>query len=202
MSETTGTISPQYNLDDVYKQAFGHVRPPFPNLIIESESFGISPAGTLKAIKGTFNLRSKLNASYTMPTKLDGWQMPQEPTISIRGSKNIIETPLNRGVRTKNVLEEINLNNYQLKIKGIILNEDDFDAYPDADIRRLREICEKAGNVSIENALASIWNISKVAIKDWDMFEVKGYVGAQAFEIDLISDEDFELELINEPERL
>jgi hypothetical protein len=201
-TETAGTTGEQYKLNQAYKQAFGHVRAPFPVLLAQTDSIGLSPVGTFKALKGTFSLRSKLNTDYTLPTKLDGWQIPQEPTIGIRGSKNIIETQLNRGDRTKNVLEEINLNNYQVKIRGIILNEEDFDAYPDEAVRRLREICEKAGSISIENGLTTIWNITKVAIRDFDLFEVKGYLGAQAFEIDCISDEDFELELVNEPERI
>lgn len=202
MSDTIGNIGKQYDLNQVYKSAFGHARAPYPALLIESKTFGFSPVGSLKALKGTFTLRSTLGAEYTLPTKLDGWQIPQEPTLSINGGKNIVETALNRGERTQNVLEEINLNNYRIRLRGVILNEEEFDVYPETSIRRLREICEKAGSVTIENGLTTIWNISKVAIKDFEMFEVKGYLGAQAFEIDLISDQDFELELIDDPERV
>ena len=204
---TPGNIPPRYNMNEVYKSAFGYVRPPYPALMLEGETLGLSPVGTIKALRGSFKLRSALNVEYTLPIKLDNWQLPQEPVVGIRGGKNIIETELNRGEingrkLVQNVLEEINLNNYQVRIRGIILNEEDPDAYPEDAVRRLREICEKPGSISIENGLTALWNITRVAIRDWDLREVQGYVGAQAFELDCISDVDFELEVIDAPERL
>lgn len=202
MSETPGNIGKPYDVSQVYKSAFARSGIPYPTLAFQNPSLGIGPVGTIKALKGSFSLKSKLNTEYALPIKIDGWQFPQEPLITIRGGKNIIETPLNRGDRVQNVIEEINLNNYQITIRGIILNETDFDAYPEEAVRRLREICEKPGSVSIENGLTTLWNISKVAIRDWDLREVVGYLGAQAFEIDCLSDEDFELDVVDEPERL
>lgn len=202
MSETIGQIPPLYNPDAVYHQAFRHVRPPYPNLVRESQTLGISPVGTVRALKGSFQLTSIMNTPFTMPTKLDDWQMPNEPTIELRGGKNIIETQLNRGDRVQNVLEEINLNNYEIRIRGVILNEEEFDLYPEADVRRLREICEKPGSVSITNGILNLFNINQVAIRDFDFFEVMGYAGAQAYELVLLSDTDFELEIIEAPERL
>lgn len=198
-----GQIPPPYNPNDVYNLAFRHVRPPYPNLARQSGGdIGISPVGTVRALKGSFNLTSIMNTPFTMPTKLDGWQMPNEPTIEIRGGKNIIETQLNRGDRVQNVLEEINLNNYEIRLRGVIINESEFDLYPEEDVRRLREICEKPGAVSITNGILNLFNINQVAIRDVELFEVRGYAGAQAYELVLLSDEDFELEIIEAPERL
>ena len=201
-NETPGNIPPKYDTGQVYSQAFGHVRLPYPLLLAESRELGISPVGTIKGLKGTFKLRSTLNTEYALPTKLDGWQIPQEPVISISGGKNIIETQLNRGDRVQNVIEEVNLNNYSLRIRGIIINEEDFDQYPEEDVRRLREICEKPGSITIDNGLAAVCGISKVVIRKFDFHDVEGYLGAQAFELDCLSDEDFELELVDDPERL
>lgn len=201
--ETPGTIPPKYDMGQVYSKAFGHVRLPYPVLLAESRELGVSPVGTIRALKGAFKLKSTLNTDYALPTKLDGWQIPQEPIISIRGSKNIIETQLNRGDRrTQNVIEEVNLNNYELRIRGIILNEDEFDEYPDVAVSRLREICEKAGSITIENALASLCGITQVVVRSFDFREVQGYLGAQAFELDCLSDQPFVLEVTDEPERL
>jgi hypothetical protein len=202
MVETPGTIPPKYDLGQVYTKAFGHVRLPYPLLLAESRELGISPVGTIKALKGSFKLKSTLNTDYALPTKLDAWQIPQEPIISIIGSKNVIETQLNRGDRTQNVIEEVNLNNYEVRIRGIILNEDQFDEYPEESVSRLREICVKPGSITIDNGLAALCGITKVVIKRFNFQEVQGYLGAQAFELECVSDEDFELELIDEPERL
>jgi hypothetical protein len=211
MSETPGNIGPKYDIDQVYKQAFGHTRPPYPVLVAQSKSIGVSPVGAVKAIRGSFKLQSKLNAEYTSPTKFkftgrDGqteeWQVPQEPSTSVSGGKNVIETALNRGERTQNVIEEINLNNYRLTIKGVIINEEDFDSYPEEDVRMLHEICEAPGSIEIQNWLVNQYGISKIVIERFEFFEVVGYIGAQAFELTCISDEDFDLELTDEPERL
>src|SRR5690242_10425530 len=97
MAETIADIPPKYNVGEVYNQAFSHLRLPYPALVAEGRTAaGISPIGSIRALKGSFKLRSRLNTEYAIPTKLDGWQIPQEPLITIRGGKKIIETELNR----------------------------------------------------------------------------------------------------------
>jgi hypothetical protein len=202
MEETPGTIPPRYNEDQAYKRAFGHSRPPYPTLLQQGRTIGLGISAKLKALKGSFKLQSQLGTEYALPTILDGWQVPGEPIIAINGGKNVIETKLNRGQRTQNVIEEVNLNNYKIKLRGIIINKEFEDQYPEVEVRRLREILEKPGSVSIENGLTALWNISNVVIVDWDIFEVEGDISAQAFQIDMISDRDLELEIIDDPERI
>jgi hypothetical protein len=211
MSETPGLTGKKYDPDDVYKSAFGYIRPPYPGLILKSQTFGFSGVGALKSLRGSFRLGSKLNAEYTSPTKfkftgkagaIEEWQVPQEPTTSVQGSKNIIETQLNRGDRVQNVIEEVNLNNYKINIKGVIINEDDFNIYPEEAVRRLTEICEVPGSIEIQNWLINQYGINKIVIESFDFFEVKGFINSQAFELNCLSDEDFDLEVSDEPERL
>jgi hypothetical protein len=211
MSELEGTSGPKYDKDKVYSSAFRHLRPPFPVLVQESKELGVSPVGVVKALKGSFKLKSKLNAEYTCPTKfrflgknseMEEWQVPQEPSSSVEGGKNIIETQLNRGERTGNVIEEVNLNNKKVTIKGVIINEEDFDVYPEEDVRMLSEICDAPGSIEVQNWHLNQFGISKIVIERYDFYEIVGYPNAQAFELTCKSDEDFELELVDEPERL
>lgn len=202
MADTPGQIGKQFDLSLIYEKAFRHVRPPFPTLVRRSGTLGISPVGKVKALKGSFSLRSSLGAEYTMPVKIDGFQLPQEPSIRVRGGSNIIQTALNRGDRVQNVLEEVNLNNNKITIKGLIINEEDFEEYPEVPVRRLREICEKAGAVTIDNELTTIWGVTQIKIEDWDFLDVVGYPGVQAFQLDCLSDNPLELELIDDPERV
>lgn len=202
MADQTGQTGKPYDLNQLYRQAFGHIRPPYPVLVRRSQELGISPIGSIKALKGSFSLKSSLNAEYTLPIKMDGYQFPQEPSVRIKGGSNIIQTALNRGERVQNVLEEVNLNNYEITIKGVIVNEDDFEEYPELPVRRIREICEKPGAVEIENGLTTIWGITQVKIKDFEFSELRGFPGAQSFMLECLSDQPFELELLDEPERL
>jgi hypothetical protein len=206
---TVGDIPPKFDINQAYQRAFAYARPPFPVLVAESKTFGVSPVGTIEAIVGSFQMKSKTNADFTIPTKLDGWQMPNEPTISLRAGKRIEMTDINRLdpitglLERRNVLEEVSLGNYEIRLRGIIINEDDFDAYPKDDVIRIREICEKPGSVKIENAILGHFNINRVAIKFFDFQEVVGYVGAQAYELVLIQDDAYSLliDKANEPEK-
>ncbi|MFD0997679.1 DUF6046 domain-containing protein [Ohtaekwangia kribbensis] len=201
-------LQTRFNLNEVYQAAFGTVRPPYPELVKESKGTGLLPFGSIGALKGSFKLKSIFNTDYTLPTKIDDWQIPQEPVIRIRGGVNIVETslvrldPVTNAIQRKNVLEEANLNNYQITIRGVILNEENFNSYPEEAIRRLKEIVEKPGSRSIENGITALWGITKIKIVDWDLDEVEGYLGAQAFELQCKSDEDFELEINENIERV
>ena len=202
-----GDIGKKFEPSEVYKSAFGYTRPPYPLLIADSKTYGISPVGTVRALGKAFSLKSVMGVEYTFPTKLDGWQLPNEPTISIRGGKRVVETEINRldpatnKIEKKNVLEEISLGNYQLRLQGVIISEE-YDRYPFEDMNQLRSIIEKPGAVSMDNELASIFNITKVAILDFDFFEVKGYAGQQAYSLLMLSDYDLSLDPdADEPER-
>ncbi len=198
----------KFDLNQAYQTAFNHVRAPFPLLVAESKTYGISPVGTVKALGSSFKLKTLIGTDFTAPTKIDDWQLPNEPTISIRSGKRVLDTQLNRldpssgKIERKNVLEEVGINNYEVRLRGVIYNDTDYDSYPEADVRRLREVIEKAGSVKIENGILTLFNIGRVAIVNYDFFEVRGYIGAQAYELILLQDENLSLELeLNEPER-
>lgn len=215
---TIGEIPPPYNADEVYRAAFRHLRPPFPTLALRENTLSISAgAGTLKALRGSFRLKSKLEAEYTCPTKFrfigrngvqEEWQVPQEPSTSVRGGKTLVETELTRfDAATKrkvkrNVLEEVGLTNYRISMRGVIVNEDDFDAYPADAIATMRDLVEATGAVEIFNWHVNQFGIGLVVIQDFDFFEINGFPNAQAFELSMVGDEPIELELTEEPERL
>lgn len=215
---TPGEAPPKYDAKQVYQLAFRHIRPPYPALALQSKTLGVSVGtGTLKALRGSFRLNNKLNSEYTCPTKFkfigrnglaEEWQVPQEPSTSVKGGKNLIETALTRfDPKTKrktkrNVIEEIGLNNYKVQIRGVIINEDEFDIYPSDAIATLRDICEVPGSVEIVNWHINQFGIGQIVIEDYDFFEVKGAPGTQAFEMSCLSNEAIDLEVNDDPERL
>lgn len=217
-SNMAGENPPKYDPTRVYQQAFRHVRPPYPALALQSNTLGLSVGlGSIKALRGSFRLASKLGAEYTCPTKfkflgrnglLEEWQVPQEPSTSVRGGKNIVETQLTRfDSKSKkkikrNVIEEIGLNNYRIQMRGVIINESDDDAYPYDAVATLRDVAEATGSVEIINWHVNQFGVSSIVIEDFDFFEINGFPNAQAFELSAIGDEAVELELVNEPERL
>lgn len=198
---TTGGQGREYDLNQIYRDVFGHVRPPYPTVVLDSKTYGVSPVGTARALRGAFSFASKLGADYTFPTKLNRYQLPNEPTIRITGGKSIIETKITRldpvgGLNKQNVLEEINQNNFRLVIRGLIINEEDPDNYPEEAVRRIREILTAAGSVSIDNALTNMWGITQLAIEDFQFDEVRGNIAVQSYQIIGYSDEYVNLEVV------
>lgn len=194
-----------FELQDLYYSAFGYIKPPFPQVGLIPK---INPFGAVQAISGSFFNKGKL-AAYTQHVTFnaelaDEYQLPCEPTVAVFGTKNVIETYLNRGERTQNVLEEINLDNYKVRIRGVIYNADD-DRYPEEEVRKINAIYEKPGSRTIKSEMLSLLGITKVAIVRITWPELPGYPGAQPYELDCLSDQDFELSITGDkasPERV
>jgi hypothetical protein len=186
---------------DLFNLAFGHIKPPFPQISVIPQ---INPFGFVKALRGSFRFRGNIGNEYTMPVKIDDYEIPCEPVLGIFGSKNVIETKLTRlDPKTKkqevqNIIEETGLNNYQIRIRGVIYNEQDFDEYPEDDVVKLTQLWETPGSRTIENAMLNMVGINKICIVGFDKPEMPGYPGAQPFELRCLSDETelYPLELV------
>lgn len=196
---------------DLFSAAFGHIKPPFP---LVSLNVAPNPFGFVKSLRGSFKFRSDMNVQYTMPVKIgttpdprdtpNWFEIPCEPVVGIFGSKNVIETKLTRlnpnskKQEVQNIIEETGLNNYQIRIRGVIYNEKDFDEYPEDDVVRLTQMWEHPGGLYIETAMLNMAGINKITIVGLDKPEMPGYPGAQPFEIRALSDETdlYPLELV------
>lgn len=184
-----------YDISDLYNRAFGHVRPPYPN--IAKDLSGLSPVGTVKAILNSFQKESLLGSEFTFPVKLNGYQLPAEPTIGIRGGKRLVKTPVTRSkvgrkINSATVIEEVGMNPYEVRIRGIMFTDD--DTFPENQIQKIREIVEQLDSVEIVCGLTAIFNITRIMIEDWRLFDVAGSQGqVQAYELAAIDDKDPDL---------
>jgi hypothetical protein len=191
--------SRKYDMNELYRRAFGHVRPPYPNLI--QDLSGISPVGSMKAFLSTFQKESMLGTEYTFPVKLarrgELWQLPGEATIAIRGGKKLIETPVTRSQEGRKksiatVIEEVSMQAYEVRIRGILFTDD--ESYPEDQVRKIREIVEQLNSVEISCNLTSLFNITRIAISDWRLFDVPGAQGqVQAYELTAKDDKEVDL---------
>lgn len=130
----------------------------------------------------------------------------QNTVMSLTNKKTIIETPMVN--RRGSVKEEISIEDWEINIKGIIVSED-FD-YPDYQVQQLLQYYNMGIAIEIENArtalalnvdnvfvdagsIAAKNAIEKVVIKSLTLPELKGMKNLQAFEMNLVSDNDFDL---------
>lgn len=210
-----------YNLNDLYRYVFNYVAPPYPiggipdpmNLLPikkapDAALLGFPSDEEPKKMNGEFVQDSMLGAELRMPTALripgkQAWfQLPNEPIISLIGKKEVVVTPV---IRSRNeqgkllrgtVKEEMYLDDYTISVRGIAYNTEE-DDYPEDVMRQIRLHTEHAGALEIKNYLLNhIFNINLAVVNSYryPRNEEMPFRG-QAYEIGLLSDENFELEL-------
>ena len=118
------------------------------------------------------------------------------PVFSISSRKTIIETPLTE--RRGTVKELINIEDYQISVKGFIIGTT--NEFPEADVTTLVRLYENNTAISIHNPMTDIFLLrpdrsgsDKVVIKDLEFPEVKGVKNVRAYSFKLLSDEPFNL---------
>lgn len=196
------------NLYRLYKQAFGQgVALPFPGPFSKGdqvvtpgdfEELEIIP-GVVNdpPLKGAFDFNSPQGGTYFLPVKMgtnpvDLWQLPNEPLMSISGSKMLKVTPIRRGKGRGTVKEERGLNDYEITIRGLAINEEEND-YPEEQMIQIRKLVESAGVVYLTSYVTRLFNVNKVSIKDFDFprFPANS-IRVQPYVIKCLSDMDFD----------
>lgn len=185
----------QFDLQQLFRKTFGIKAVPFRGL----ETRAFVPEG--QAFEGLQVRRTRSvstgleGVQVILPLELDGFRFPIEPVISVRGRNKIIETEFD-GNDAGTFKEMYSVGDYQVTIRGILLNDDpDFEQLPERDMRKLRAICEKQTHIKAVSELLAIYGIEYLAIKDYDFPGVPGELEMQAFELQCVSDKPYDLVL-------
>ena len=111
--------------------------------------------------------------------------------IDMSNKKTIVETPMVN--RKGSVKEEISIEDWDINIKGIIVSSD-YD-YPDELVQQLNSWYNLGYALEIINAKTGLIleDQEKVVLKSLRFPEVKGMKNIQPFEMNLVSDYDFQL---------
>lgn len=212
-----------FDVNDLYKKVFNFVALPYPALLNPNSSFRPVPKKFDKSLLG-FDTEEEDNridfvdfpeptsdsgvllrlpimfrpAFQTYASDSDGWvQLPNEPIISIRGTKKLVETEINRGKKRGVVTEEINLGAWQLGLEGLIY--DPSGVYPSKEVATIRALFEVSGSLEVRNAITTAYGIKYVNITMYDAPRSEGMVsGLVRYSMGMKSDEDFDLEQIQD----
>ena len=139
---------------------------------------------------------SLLGTTIYMPVSLGDMDLDYA-TIQIDGNKVVGMTPISGGERRGTVKEEFSLGDYKLRIRGILLNNDNQAVYPQQLMRQLREILETPGSIALISHMAELFNINRIAVTRFRFPDLPGTPAAQPFEINGVSDDSLETELLN-----
>lgn len=138
-------------------------------------------------------LKSFIGTPIHLPLTINGYLLPNEPLVTITMNKKIIETELDGNDGT--FKEEFSLGDYDVNIKGILIDENNPDQLPESQIRQLRDVLETRGSVKVSNTLLSFFNIDRLAIYSCSFPEYAGSMEMVPYEITCKSDKEFDLEL-------
>lgn len=199
MAEQRTTSTSKLNPLDLYRKHFGFIGYPYPGTRAEQARVDIlkqaaSGVATQRAASAKY-----LGVPIFMPCTIDGWQLPMEPLIELGGSKTIVRTPLAGYDGT--VKENMGLNDYDITIRGIVVNEDS-DDYPEGDVLKLRQLLERKESLAIVSPLLGLFNITRIAIEDLKLPGEEGVLSYQPYQITGYSDFDVELLLRDDLETL
>jgi len=193
-----------FDLGDLFEQTFGYktqaFQPQFATvsgdsvlLRVEQGVYG-SPYYADDALGTEYFL--PVTITYNNGTSLQQWNLPY-PIISLSSRKTIIETPLTE--RRGTVKELINIQDYEITIKGFIISAT-ADDFPENDVMTLRSVYEQNIALSIQCPLTDLFLIrpdrsgsDQVVIKELKLPAIAGVKHIRPYELLLVSDEPFNL---------
>lgn len=112
-------------------------------------------------------------------------------TISIKGKKTIIETPLTG--RRGSVKELISVNDYEISLHGVIVGAD--GNYPEAEIKKFSDLYELNESITLISGLSDLVlkPDDKIVIKSIDYPEVGHVENAQIISMTAVTDSSIDL---------
>jgi hypothetical protein len=198
----------EFSINELYRQAFGVERgEPFN----EKELRMDKNAGKLPQhsaydypaqaqteseflrIRNLLGVRLRNGASVFMPLKIGNFTFPNEPTMDVSSRKHIVETVLVNAHGT--VKEMISTGDYEFTIRGIAIDAFSKIFYPEEMVRDLNALYKQRESLPIVCALTELLGVRRVVIKDFKLPSMVGVQHAQAYELAVVSDHEFILEL-------
>lgn len=185
-----------FNILDLYQKAFGvkGVRFAIPPNTMRNDKADITYNGLNVSSTPTALAQSVLGTPiYEQITLRDGdseYTFPDWPLIDIAYTKNIVKTPI-KG-RNGTVKEYINIDDYQIAIRGILINYVN-DEYPYDLLSQLETFCKINRELQVTSPVINLLDVHNIVIADVRYPEVEGINHIQPFIIQCLSDEPVEL---------
>lgn len=186
----------EFNLIDMFRRVFGFRGIPYGT--VNTNLNMVSAAGDADISTFSVKQANKLSIMGTPifhPLTINGIDLPNEPLITLSGKNEIIRTRISGNTQRGSVKELIGEDDYVITVKGFAVNMDS-DDYPEAEMRKLRQLKEFKGHMEVISPLLALFNINHVVLEDIQVPGVEGYQAIQGYELKLYSDDPYELEII------
>ena len=124
--------------------------------------------------------------------KYEGIELIDVPIIDASRAKNIVKTAVQG--RNGTVKELIALDDYSIRIRGLLVNHNSYDP-PEDDIIRLKNLEEIGAAIDVESELMRILGINALVIQRIDWPTLPGFTNVQPYLLQCLSDEPLELSI-------
>ena len=189
----------------LFEQAFGinrgkpyQVPDDAPPLVAPEYDFPESDEGEgteFVSVRNTLNARLPSGRLVFIPVAIDGYTLPNEPTLTFVRRKRIVTTAMAGAKLEGDVKELISLGDWDITIRGIAMNYTSNQFYPEDLVREIKELEERREALPIVCALTSLLGIYSIVIKEIRLPDMVGIQHAQVYELVCVSDRDFTLEI-------
>lgn len=160
---------------------------------IDSGSFNDNPVeanGVVIEQKQLLSIPHACPLQIKWESEKDWWQFPIEPVVTINGKNTIVKRSVLKAgyadVQRRGTVKELwSQDDYEVNISGVFIGH---DKLPEGDIMKLRKYCEGRQSVMVSSPLFTIFNITKIAIEDFQLPFTKG-IENQMFSIKASSDD-------------
>lgn len=175
-----------FNLNELYTKVFG-----YRGTILDYDITDSSASLTAKAT-GFLGMPifERVTVKYKYNDKDEDYTFPDWPLIDITASKTIVTTAISG--RNGTVKEHISIDDYQIGIRGILINKDS-DAYPELMVQNLHNIFKVDTELQVTSPVLNLLDIHNLVIKDIKFPEVEGYSNMQPYVLQCLSDMPLEL---------
>jgi hypothetical protein len=173
-------MAASFDIQKIFRESWGY-HPPVFDVALQPEQ---------STSKAEYFAKGLYGRSYFMPVRLGEVILPN-PVIRVTNKKTIVETAMVSRIGT--VKELIGQEDYRINIKGIIIMEN--NSYPEADIKKIHALYEQNIGFPISSPLTDIFlsEDNKVIITDITWPEITGTQNVKTYEINLVSDNPFDL---------
>jgi hypothetical protein len=118
-----------------------------------------------------------------------------DPLVTIGDNRQIVTTSIQGKKGT--VKEFISNGDYAVTIQGLLYDAQNLRAYPARETQKLREVCEAPIALPVTGRMFKLFGISNLVIMNARYQAVQGFTNLQAFELQCISDDALELQILD-----
>lgn len=130
--------------------------------------------------------------AFQIPDSSEMYYFDHAPMVQVKLRKNIVKSEITN--RPGTVKEYINIDDYRVKIQGLLVNHNGDDA-PFEAIEILKQIVAPGVALRVESKLLQIFGIYNLVVGEFDFKPLTKYPNTMGYEFDCLSDEPIELVL-------